>query len=86
MGPACLLSLAGIGVVLLPLLSRFTRLLAPPLFIVVTVLLVSFPLINIGNFWLTGSAVDTNAIHAIFQTQSFRSRAVFLLLTTRPSG
>ena len=68
MGPACLVSLAGIGVVLTPLLSRFTRLLAPPLFIVVTVLLVSFPLINIGNFWLTGSAVDADAIHAIFQT------------------
>ena len=42
--------------------------MAPPLFIVVTVLLVSFPLINIGNFWLTGSAIDTDAIHAIFQT------------------
>ena len=68
MGPACLVSLAGIGVVLLSLLSRFTRLLAPPLFIIVTVLLVSFPLINIGNFWLTGSAVDADAIHAIFQT------------------
>ena len=68
MGPACLVSLAGIGIVLLPLLSRFTRLLAPPLFIVVSVLLVSFPLVNIGNFWLTGSAVDTDAIHAIFQT------------------
>ena len=68
MGPACLVSLAGIGVVLLPLSLRFTRLLAPPLFIVVSVLLVSFPLVNIGNFWLTGSAVDTDAIHAIFQT------------------
>lgn len=68
MGAACLVSLAGIGVVLLPLLSRFTRLLAPPLFIVASVLIANFPLINIGNFWLTGSAVETDAIHAIFQT------------------
>ena len=41
---------------------------APLIFIIVTILLVSFPLINIGNFWLTGSAVDINAVHAIFQT------------------
>ena len=68
MGPACLVSLMGIGAVLIPLISRYTRLFAPPVFIVVTILLVSFPLINIGNFWLTGSAVDINAVHAIFQT------------------
>ena len=67
-GLACLVSLMGIGVVLIPLISRYTRLFAPPVFIVVTILLVSFPLINIGNFWLTGSAVDINAVHAIFQT------------------
>ena len=68
MGPACLVSLMGIGVVLIPLISRYTRLFAPPVFIVVTLLLVSIPLINTGNFWLTGSAVDINAVHAIFQT------------------
>ena len=68
MGLACLVSLMGIGVVLIPLISRYTRLFAPLVFIVVTILLVSFPLINIGNFWLTGSAVDINAVHAIFQT------------------
>ena len=68
MGLACLVSLMGIGAVLIPLISRYTRLFAPPVFIVVTILLVSFPLINIGNFWLTGSAVDINAVHAIFQT------------------
>ena len=68
MGSACLVSLMGIGVVLIPLISRYTRLFAPPVFIVVTILLASFPLINIGNFWLTGSAVDVNAVHAIFQT------------------
>ena len=68
MGPACLVSLMGIGAVLIPLISRYTRLFAPPVFIVVTLLLVSIPLINTGNFWLTGSAVDINAVHAIFQT------------------
>ena len=68
MGLACLVSLMGIGAVLIPLISRYTRLFAPPVFIVVTILLVSFPLINIGNFWLTGSVVDINAVHAIFQT------------------
>ena len=68
LGPACLVSLAGIGAVLIPLISRYTRLFAPPVFIVVTILLVSFPLINIGNFWLTGNAVEGDAIHAIFQT------------------
>ena len=68
LGPACLLSLAGMGIVLLPLISRFTRLFAPPLLVVVTLALVSFPLINTGNFWLTGNTIDTDAIHAIFQT------------------
>ena len=68
MGLACLVSLMGIGAVLIPLISRYTRLFAPPVFIVVTLLLVSFPLINIGNFWLTGSAVDIDVVHAIFQT------------------
>ena len=68
MGLACLVSLMGIGAVLIPLISRYSRLFAPPVFIAVTILLVSFPLINIGNFWLTGSAVDINAVHAIFQT------------------
>ena len=68
LGPACLVSLAGIGAVLLPLVSRFTRLFAPPLFIIVTIALASFPLVNTGNFWLTGSAVDIDVVHAIFQT------------------
>ena len=68
LGPACLLSLAGMGIVLLPLISRFTRLFTPPLFIVITLALVSFPLINTGNFWLTGNAIGTDGIHAIFQT------------------
>ena len=68
LGPACLVTLMGIGVVLLPLISRFTRLFTPPLFIVVTLALVSFPFINAGNFWLTGNAVDTDGIQAIFQT------------------
>ena len=68
LGPACLVSLGGIGIILLPLISRYTRLFAPPVFIVVTLALVSFPLINTGNFWLTGNAVGTDAIHAIFQT------------------
>ena len=68
LGPACLVSLTAIGVVLTPLISRFTRLFAPPLFIVITLALVSFPLINMGNFWLTGNAIGTDGIHAIFQT------------------
>ena len=68
LGPACLVSLGGIGIILLPLISRFTRLFAPLLSIVVTIALVSFPLVNTGNFWLTGSAVDIDVVHAIFQT------------------
>ena len=68
MGPAFLLSLMGIGALLIPLISRYTRLLALPVLIFVTVLLVSFPLVNLGNYWLTGSVVDADAIHAIFQT------------------
>ncbi len=68
LGPACLVSLTGIGIVLLPLISRFTQLFVLPLFIVVTIALVSFPLINIGNFWLTENVANTDAIHAIFQT------------------
>ena len=68
LGPAFLVTLVGIGIVLLPLISRFTRLFALPLFIIATITLVSFPLINAGNFWLTGHAVDTDAIHAIYQT------------------
>ena len=68
LSPAVLVSLAGIGIVLLPLASRFTRFLALPLFIIVTIALVSFPLVNIGNFWLTGTSIDTVSIHAILQT------------------
>ena len=68
LSPAALVSLAGIGIVLLPLASRFTRFLALPLFMVVTIVLVSFPLVNIGNFWLTGTSIDTDSIDAILQT------------------
>ena len=68
LSPAALVSLAGIGIVLLPLGSRFTRFVALPLFTVATVVLVSFPLINIGNFWLTGTSIPPDAIYAIFQT------------------
>ena len=68
LSPAALVSLAGIGIVLLPLGSRFTRFIALPLFMVATVVLVSFPLINIGNFWLTGTSISPDSIYAIFQT------------------
>ena len=68
MGPAFLLSLMGTGVLLILLISRYTRLLAPPVLILLTVLLVCFPLVNLGNYWLTGSVVDADAIYAIFQT------------------
>ncbi len=68
LSPTALLSLAGIGIVLLPLVSRFTRFATLPLLIVVTIVLVSLPLVNIGNFWLTGASIDVESIHAIFQT------------------
>jgi len=68
LSPTALVSLAGIGVVLLPLVSRFTRFATLPLLIVVTIVLVSLPLVNIGNFWLTGASIDIESIHAIFQT------------------
>lgn len=68
LSPGALVSLAGIGVVLLPLGSRFTRFMALPLFVVATIALVSFPLMNIGNFWLTGAPLDDELINAILQT------------------
>ena len=68
MGAAGLVSMSGIGIVLLPFIARPTRFFAPPVFIIVTLILVTFPLINTGNFWLTGNAVDADVIHAIFQT------------------
>ena len=70
LGPTLLVVLAGMGIIFLPFISRLTQPISLLFFIFVTIVLVFFPLINIGNFWLTGNTVDIDAVHAIFQTNT----------------
>jgi len=65
---AALLSLFAVGLVLLPLYNRPLKPVAFIFFLVSVLFALGLPLLNIGNYLLFGSPMDTNTVHAILQT------------------
>ncbi len=68
MGLTTLLALFGVGLALITLFARPLKPVAFVLFILTSIILLGLPLLNIGNFSEFSSPIDSNSIHAIWQT------------------